>query len=78
MQQLAFDPVKFFPSQYVKDHSGVRISDTGDDYGWPVYAIAVTEGCIPWENNPRDQCGSRLRARLVRAPAPPEGSRLPQ
>lgn len=75
VQQLAFDPTKFFPSQYIKDHSILRIVYTGDDYGWPVYAIAIAEGCLDGENNPRDQCASRLRARMVRAPALPEASR---
>ena len=50
--------MNFVPSQYIEDQSGVRISDTGDDFGWPVYAIAVAEGCLDGENNP---CASALR-----------------
>jgi hypothetical protein len=75
VQRLAFDPGKFFPSQYIKDHAVVRIVYTGDDYAWPVYAVALAEGCVDGENNQRDQCASRVRARMVRAPEPPEASR---
>ncbi|KQY89864.1 hypothetical protein [Brevundimonas sp. Root1423] len=69
VQRLAFDPGTFFPSPHIKDHAVVRIAYTGDDYAWPVYAIAVAEGCVDGENIPRDHCASRLRARMVRAPA---------
>jgi hypothetical protein len=68
--RIAFDPARYFPSAYVSDRSIVRITYTGDDYGWPVYAIAIAEGCVEGETVPRDQCASRLRARMVRAPAP--------
>lgn len=71
VQALAFDPTTFFPSPHVADRSIIRILYTGDDYGWPVYAIAVAEGCVDAEDLRRDHCGSRLRARMVRAPAPP-------
>ena len=45
VQQAAFDPTTYFPSRYIRDSSIVRIAYTGDDYGWPVYSIAIAEGC---------------------------------
>ena len=74
--QAAFDPTTYFPSPYIRDRSIVRIAYTGDDYGWPVYSIAIAEGCIDGETIPRDDCASRLRARMVRAPADPDSERL--
>lgn len=68
VQQIAFDPATYFPSPYIRDRSVVRITYTGDDYGWPVYAIAIAEGCVDGETVPRNNCASRLRARMVRAP----------
>lgn len=68
--EMAFDPALYFPSRYVADSSMIKITYTGDDYGWPVYAIAVAEGCVDREDVQRDNCTSRLRARMVRAPAP--------
>jgi hypothetical protein len=73
--EIAFDPTKFFRSRYVGDVSTVRITYTGDDWGWPVYAIAVAEGCADEENGRQSDCGVRLRARMVRAPAAPERTR---
>ena len=78
VRQMAFDPATFFPSPYIKDRSVIRITYTGDDYGWPVYAIAIAEGCIDQENVRQDDCKSRLRARMVRAPAPPNLTRARQ
>lgn len=75
VQQVAFDPKTYFPSQYITDRSIVRIAYTGDDYGWPVYSIAIAEGCLDGETIPRDSCASRLRARMVRAPAIPDATR---
>ncbi|MDI6624211.1 MAG: hypothetical protein QME55_05730 [Brevundimonas sp.] len=75
VQHAAFDPTTYFPSRYIRDHSIVRIAYTGDDYGWPVYSIAIAEGCIAGETVPRDGCASRLRARMVRAPADPDAVR---
>jgi len=76
VQQVAFDPKTYFPSRYVNDRSVVRIAYTGDDYGWPVYSIAIAEGCLDGETVLRDNCASRLRARMVRAPAIPDTHRL--
>jgi hypothetical protein len=82
VMELAFDPTKYFPSPYVKDFSMVRIIYTGDDYGWPVYAVAIAKGCDQSSLIPPSQrisrqreCASQLRARMVRAPAPPNMSR---
>jgi hypothetical protein len=72
VHELAFDPTKFFPSPYTEDRSVVRIVYSGDDYGWPVYAIALAEGCVDDEDPRLGECSLRLRARMVRAPAPPE------
>lgn len=69
VQPMAFDPSKFFPSPYVEDSSIIRITYTGNDYAWPVYAIAVADGCVDAENPRQDACASRLRARMVRSPA---------
>jgi hypothetical protein len=71
VRALAFDPTHYFRSPSSADPSIIRIVYTGDDVGWPVYAIAVANGCIDGEADARDQCASRLRARMVRAPAPP-------
>jgi hypothetical protein len=69
VHELAFAPSKFFIWEDGEDASDVKISYTGDDYGWPVFSIAILIGCVPDE--PRlPNCGSRLTARLVRAPAP--------
>jgi hypothetical protein len=70
VRQVAFDPQAYFPNRSI-----IRIAYTGDDYGWPVYSIAIAEGCIAGENRSRDNCDSRLRARMVRAPAVPQAMR---
>ncbi|WP_303698898.1 hypothetical protein [Brevundimonas naejangsanensis] len=75
VREAAFDPKTYFPSKYTKDRSIVRIAYTGDDYGWPVYSIAIAAGCLEGETIPRDNCASRLRARMVRAPAIPDAAR---
>lgn len=75
VQPMAFDPSKFFASPYVRDSSVIRITYTGNDYDWPVYAMAIADGCVDAEDRRRDACGSRLRARMVRSPAPPDLTR---
>ncbi len=75
VEAMAFDPTMFFPGDSVSDRSMIRIRYTGDDYGWPVYSIAIATGCLQGE--PRtDACGSRVTARMVRAPAPPGMTRI--
>lgn len=71
VRRMAFDPSRYFPSPHIRDRSIIRITYTGDDYGWPVYAIAIAAGCVDQENVRADGCVSGLRARMVRAPAPP-------
>lgn len=73
-RQLAFDPARFFPDAIVEPIITIRY--TGDDYGFPVYSIAVAKGCTSLEvSTERESCGSRIVARMVRAPDPaPKGS----
>lgn len=78
VQDVAFDPATYFPSPHIKDRSVVRITYTGDDYGWPVYSIAIAEGCVDGETIPRNNCASRVRARMVRAPGVHGATRLRQ
>ncbi len=66
---LAFDPGRFFdgsPEQFDK----LTIIYTGDDRGWPVYSIAVREGCFA--TPVRGQRCFERRVRMVRAPATPD------
>jgi hypothetical protein len=63
---LAFDPARFFPER-LKPALSVRY--LGDDYGYPVYAIAVCKGCTDVDQGEaRRTCGERLTARMVRSP----------
>lgn len=65
---IAFDPRRFFAGsrgQFDK----LTVTYTGDDRGWPVYSIAVREGCFSTPVRGQ-RCFARL-ARMVRAPAPP-------
>ncbi len=70
VRAMAFDPARYFPSREGADRSMIKITYTGDDYGWPVYAIAVAEGRVDQEDVQQGDCASQLRARMVRAPAP--------
>jgi hypothetical protein len=69
LSTLAFDPRTFFPDEILHDLSMIRITYTGDDYAWPVYSIAIAEGCID-DEAPSPACAPHLTARMVRAPAP--------
>ncbi|WAC48204.1 hypothetical protein OVA03_16165 [Asticcacaulis sp. SL142] len=60
---LAFDPSKFFQEENGQDL--VRFAYRGDDYGWPVYSIAIRNGCL---NERTKECHMGRRARMVRAP----------
>jgi hypothetical protein len=63
---LAFDPVRFFPKL---PEPAMSIRYLGDDYGYPVYAIAVRRGCTDADQGEaRRTCGERLTARMVRSP----------
>lgn len=68
---LAFDPTSFFRGTFGEDASIIRIVYRGDDYGWPVYSVAIAEGCLAGEALSH-ACRSRLTARMVRSPAPPD------
>lgn len=73
--ELAFDPARMF------DAPGgfgdlVRIAYRGDDWGWPVYAITIRNGCPV--GKPEPGCQARRRARMVRAPVPPQGAERPR
>lgn len=66
-RQLAFDPARFFPDAYVRPLIAIRY--TGDDYGYPVYSIAVQRGCRESDvGEARKTCGENFVARMVRAP----------
>ncbi|MFT3997706.1 MAG: hypothetical protein QM667_09885 [Asticcacaulis sp.] len=61
ISKVAFDPALYFANE-PKGSEVVLISYTGDDYGWPVYSIAVHYGCTA------EGCNPQRRARMVRAP----------
>ena len=65
----AFDPTRFFTTAQGRDGSSVRILYTGDDYGWPIHAIAIAAGCQRDEGLSPEACATRLTARMVRAMA---------
>ena len=63
---LAFDPARFFPE---RSEPAISVRYLGDDYGFPVYAIAVRRGCTDADQGEaRRTCGERLIARMVRSP----------
>lgn len=63
---LAFDPARFFPEW---SELAMSVRYMGDDYGFPVYAIAVRRGCTDADRGEaRGTCGERLIARMVRSP----------
>jgi hypothetical protein len=65
---LAFDPKKLFGAKEF-GRNNVTIAYKGDEFGWPVFSIAVRRGCLAEEKMGR-HCGTRRIARMVRAPAP--------
>lgn len=63
---LAFDPGRFFAGRF---EPMIAIRYMGDDYDYPVYALALQAGCNPAEQpEQRLDCGRRLIARMVRSP----------
>lgn len=65
---IAFDPATFFPDE---PKPWMSIAYSGDDYGYPVYSIAIRKGCTREDTgDARRSCGNRLVARMVRAPFP--------
>lgn len=74
IRALAFDPDRFFPDQ---PEPAMSIRYLGDDYGFPVYAIAVRRGCTHEDQGEaRRMCGERLTARMVRSPSVDNSTRL--
>lgn len=63
----AFDPERFFDGNYV-DSPILTIRYLGDDYDYPVYAIALFKGCHDADAEGDRSCRDRLQARMVRAP----------
>jgi len=63
----AFDPERFFAGRYISDPI-LTIRYLGDDYDYPVYAIALYKGCHADDPEGDQTCRERLRARMVRAP----------
>ncbi len=64
-RELAFDPARLFPEQ---SQPALSIRYLGDDYGFPVYALAVRRGCVDADQGEaRRTCGARLTARMVRS-----------
>jgi len=74
VEALAFDPGLFFKWSWADK---VRIRYRGDDWGWPVYSIAVQNGCED-EKAPLPACTERRVARMVRAPIGPRGTERPR
>ncbi|VVT18421.1 hypothetical protein [Erythrobacter sp. EC-HK427] len=65
-RELAFDPQRFFPE---RPEPWMEIVYSGDDYGYPVYSIGILLGCTSEDvGEARRGCGSRMIARMVRAP----------
>lgn len=62
----AFDPERFFDGGYVKPVLTVRY--LGDDYDYPVYALALYKGCFEADAGGDRSCRERLQVRMIRAP----------
>ena len=70
---LAFDPSRFF-SGGTEPVMSIRYK--GDDFGYPVYAIAVQKGCTDADLGELHRtCGGRLIARMIRSPYEGEPAR---
>lgn len=70
--RLAFEPDRYFgEEQYGRND--IRIVYSGDEFGWPIYAIAVRRGCVPRNHGRRCKAGFRMR--MARAPAPADMTR---
>ncbi|MFY8196835.1 MAG: hypothetical protein ACOVKV_17335 [Novosphingobium sp.] len=63
----AFDPERFFDGRYVEAPI-LTIRYLGDDYDFPVYAIALYKGCHDVDAEGDRSCLDRLQARMIRAP----------
>lgn len=66
--QTAFNTGNFFEER-AKHQLDMSIEYSGDDYRYPVYAVAVRGGCTSLDKgDARKLCGDRLTARMVRSP----------
>ena len=66
--ELAFNTDLFF-SERKEQRLFMSINYRGDDYDYPVYAIAVRKGCISTDvGTAKKECHKRLTARMVRSP----------
>lgn len=63
----AFDPERFFDGRYIEAPL-LTIRYLGDDYDYPVYAIALYKGCHDADAEGDRSCRDRLQARMIRAP----------
>lgn len=74
ISKIAFTPEAFFPGDE-SGPRGLRVVYRGDDYGWPVWALAVRFGC---EGSREPGCHRHWRARAVLAPPPPNANPMAQ
>jgi len=63
----AFDPERFFDGKYIDDPI-LTVRYLGDDYDYPVYALALYKGCHDADAEGDRSCRDRLQVRMVRAP----------
>ena len=68
VSELAFNPESFFKGEERKEIV-LTVQYLGDDYGWPVLAIAIAMECVDLTAN-SETCSPRQTVRMVRSPAP--------
>lgn len=62
-----FVPEKFFQEDMLTEPL-LTITYTGDDWNWPVYALALFKGCHAGDAGDYSSCGDRYTVRMVRGP----------
>lgn len=62
--RLAFEPDRYFAEERY-GRNDIRIVYSGDEFGWPIYAIAIRQGCGPRNIGPG--CDRAFRMRMARA-----------
>lgn len=72
--RMAFDPVRFFPEERY-GRNQLSILHRADEFGWPMYAVAVRLGCGGVSTGP--SCDRGFRVRMARA-SPPAKMRRPR
>jgi hypothetical protein len=65
VESLAFDPATFFDQRGA--WASIHIRQRGSDWGWPVYSIAIVDGCVV-NDAPYPACIHQRLARMVRVP----------